>query len=336
MKMDLALLENHVPIRFLLTSQGPVFRWCYFGDRPFSEPFWDHDVEAQMARPANLFFQPQTTIDQLSRFVERVNAPTPAGFIFHMSRCGSTLITQLLRALPQNIALSEPSVVDSVLRIRQRYPAITVDQQAEWLRLIVAAAGYPRRPAERNLFVKFDCWNVSQLPLLRRAFPQVPFVFVYREPVEVMVSQTTRPGAQMMPHFVQAENYGIPLADAIRLTQVQYCGRVLASVCRSALEYHRQDPMLLINYRQFPDVIWNELARYWGIKFDANELEILRANAGTDAKHPEISFHGDSEQKRQAAGPELIEETERLIRPWYNELEAERSAQLSQLAGEQN
>jgi hypothetical protein len=336
MKMDLALLENHVPIRFLLSPQGPLIRWCYFGDRPFSEPFWDHDVEAQMARPAHLFFQPQTTINQLARIVEQVNAPTPSGFIFHMSRCGSTLITQLLRSLPQNIALSEPSVVDSVLRVRQRYPAIPVEQQGEWLRLVVAAAGYPRRPAERSLFVKFDCWNVSQLPLLRRVFPQVPFVFVYRQPVEVMVSQTTRPGAQMMPHFVQAESYGIPLDDAIQLTRVQYCARVLASVCRSALEYHQKDPMLLINYQQFPDVIWNELARYWGLNFNASELEILRANAGTDAKHPEISFHGDSEQKRQAASPELIEETERLIRPVYDELEAERAAQLSPRVGERS
>ena len=31
----------------------------------------------------------------------------PTGFIFHLARCGSTLVSQMLAALPEHIVLSE-------------------------------------------------------------------------------------------------------------------------------------------------------------------------------------------------------------------------------------
>ena len=38
------------------------------------------------------------------------------GLVFHLSRCGSTLIAQMLAALPWTVVASEPSVIDSAIR----------------------------------------------------------------------------------------------------------------------------------------------------------------------------------------------------------------------------
>lgn len=39
----------------------------------------------------------------------------PSGLIFHIARCGSTLVSQLLKALPSLVVYSEPPVLNDVL-----------------------------------------------------------------------------------------------------------------------------------------------------------------------------------------------------------------------------
>ena len=63
------------------------------------------------------------------------------------------------------------------------------EQRIEWLRGVVSALGQPRLGTEKHLFIKFDAWKVLDLPLIRRAFPAVPWIFLYRDPVEVLTSQ---------------------------------------------------------------------------------------------------------------------------------------------------
>ena len=39
----------------------------------------------------------------------------PSGFVFHLSRCGSTLIANSLQTAPKALVLSEPEIVAEVL-----------------------------------------------------------------------------------------------------------------------------------------------------------------------------------------------------------------------------
>ena len=54
--------------------------------------------------------------------------------------------------------------------------AVTLSTSA----VVVAALGQPQHPEERALFLKLDAWHTLELPLLQRAFPGVPWVFLYR------------------------------------------------------------------------------------------------------------------------------------------------------------
>ncbi len=74
-------------------------------------------------------------------------------------------------------------------------------QRSALLRAILAA--YARD--EHALIVHFDAWHAIMLPLIRAAFPGVPFEFLYRDPTEVLVSYARLGGgafpARAMPQF---------------------------------------------------------------------------------------------------------------------------------------
>jgi hypothetical protein len=71
--------------------------WCRLGSRRMVEPFFYETIVKAMTRPFNLVFHQQTPVDALALLPRGVK---PAGFIFHMSRCGSTLLSQALAASP--------------------------------------------------------------------------------------------------------------------------------------------------------------------------------------------------------------------------------------------
>ena len=87
----------------------------------------------------------------------------PTGFIFHMSRCGSTLTAQMLAALPQNIVIAEAAPIDSILSANLRSPLVTDAQRILWLRGMVSAFGRQRQNREKRFFIKFDTWHTLDL-----------------------------------------------------------------------------------------------------------------------------------------------------------------------------
>ena len=151
--------------------------WRYTAGVQFDDPFFVQTVERCLADPFNLLFHHETSIDELGRSAARHPGLPPAGFIFHLSRCGSTLVSQMLAALPQHLVVSEAAPIDTVLQ----------SAQPEWLQWIVGALGQPRNDGQRRMFVKFDAWATRHLSVIRQAFPTVPWIFLYRDPVEVLV-----------------------------------------------------------------------------------------------------------------------------------------------------
>ena len=154
-----------------------------------------------------------------------------------MSRCGSTLVSQMLAALPSNIVVSEASPIDTVVQAGRWRPDLSEDRQALWLNSIIGALGQKRSGNEQRYFVKLDCWHTLALPLFRRAFPAVPWVFLYRDPVEVLVSQLRIPGTQMIPGSVGPDLYGLERSYGPG-TAEDYYAQVLAKVTEPAVAHY--------------------------------------------------------------------------------------------------
>lgn len=314
-------LHNWMPVRVFWKAGAPVVDWCYMGDTRFTQPFFDVTVSAQMFDNFSLLFRHQTPVDHLEEIVEQSPHLGPTGFIFHMSRCGSTLVAQMLAALEENIVISEAPPIDSILSASNVDPAVTDEQRIAWLRSMVGAMGRKRSGRERGFFIKFDSWSTLDIDLIERAYPDVPWIFLYRNPVEVMVSQIRKPGSQMIRGVMNRLLPGLPIMEALQMPGEEYCARVLARFCETALDHSDSRNALFVNYDRLPGAVTNQIAGHFGISFSATEIAAMLAAARFDAKTPRMHFESDSESKRKGATEAVQMFADSWLGPLYTRLE---------------
>jgi hypothetical protein len=312
-------LRRWTPIRVTFAASGDdppaVVDWCHTEGIAFDDPFFSQTVDRCLAHPFRLLFRPQTDLDAMCRAVDDQPGLAPAGFVFHMSRCGSTLVAQMLGAVAAHLVLSEPAPIESVLG------APRPQDRERWLRGLVGALGQPRDERQCRLFVKFDAWAVLDLDMILQAFPGVPWIFVSRDPVEVLVSHVRRPGAHVIPGILPAERFGLDPG----LPPLEYAARVLAAICEAALA-RRHDPLAtLVDYDELPGFVTSDLARAWALPLDDDARDRMAATASVDAKNPYLPFEPDRGPKRAAATDEIRDAADRWLTPVYARLRQARA-----------
>lgn len=310
-------------MRVYFRPTGLMVDWCHLGQRRLTEPFFEQTVQQCLNHPADLLFRHQTTVEFLGELAAAQSGLAPAGFIFHMSRCGSTLVSQMLAALPRNIVISEAPPIDEILRLRFQDPQAAEQWRIARLRWLVSVLGRQRHPEQQHVFIKFDCWHALFLPLIRRAFPQVPWIFLYRDPVEVLVSHENHRGAQMIPGMLDPAMFGWDMATLGQMSMEEYGARVLAKICEAALAEIRDGSGKLVNYRQLPS-IWPALMQHWKLNFSPEEMGRMLDAAKLNAKNPVLPFEDDTKEKNERATGKIRDLARQWLEPVYQELEKQR------------
>ena len=321
--MDLTAedFRNWSPIRLSQTADGVFVDWCFLGDKRFTEPFHDHTIEALWQKPFNLLFRRQTPIDFLGEIFEKSPGVKPKGFIFHVSRCGSTLVSQMLASQTKNIVISEASVLDRAIRPDYSFADAAEETKITRLRWLVNALAQKRFADEENFFIKFDSWSVLELPLIEQAFPEVPWIFLYRNPVEVIVSNIRQPGAQMIPGAIQNIFPNLNLYEILQFSIEERFARTIAAFCEYALANAASKNGKFINYSQLPEAVTGEICAHFNIKLTEPEIESINTSAKFDAKMPQSAFTPDGERKRMEAGEKIEYFAEKIVAPLYEKLE---------------
>jgi sulfotransferase family protein len=281
---------------------GFALDWLHFADLALDAPFFEESRGQAAARPFNQMFRYRTSLDTLLSGVDG-DSLAPDGFIFHMSRCGSTLAAQILAASPANIVVSEAAPIDAMIQLPFFVPGLTQDQHVAALRAIVAGYGRDRSGQSRRYFIKCDSWHVLALPLLLAAFPDTPWVFLHRDPVEVIVSQLRMRGAQAAPGVLPPHIFGFAADE--HLAPVEYITRVLARICAAALSHADRGSALFVDYRDLPEAMFTRILPHFGTAPDSEELAQMHAAARRDAKAPGTVFTGDSAAKQSEASDEV-------------------------------
>ena len=314
-------LEGWLPGRIFWNDddvEASVVEWIWTDEPRFTDAFLDDTFARLMRHPANVLLRRRTTLARLEAWADQSPGIPPTGFIFHVSRCGSTLLAHLLGRLDGALVLSEPGPVDSLIRAGRR---LGRDRQLALLRAMVGALGQARAPGQNRLFVKFDAWNTLQHDLIQAAFPDTPRVFLYREPVEVLVSTLRQRGVHTAPGLLPGELFGIeaePDPDA-------YAARVLGAIYNAGLTAQARSPGLLLNYADLPGAAWEAVAGQFGITPTAAEIARLQAASDRNPKQGDQPFIADAEAKRRDAPPGVRALADRWIRPGYEQLEAART-----------
>ena len=179
-----------LPIRITVRDERLVVDWLPLDTIAMPEPFFPQTIRRMRDDGAQYV---TTGLDALAAFADSP-VPVRTAFVFHVSHCGSTLVANVLKTIPESFVLSEPALITVGGQLCSPYltRVISREQHHALIRGAIAAyaaAGGPKR----YLFCKFTDVASLCLPLLRSLFPEVPFLFLYRDPRHVIASNLEIP-----------------------------------------------------------------------------------------------------------------------------------------------
>jgi hypothetical protein len=331
--MDAHELSQWTPIRLTLERPEPVVDWCDLRGIAFREPFFMQTVARWANQAADGGEAPRQVVRTALSTLEAVDGVgeclEPSGFIFHMSRCGSTVLSRLFGVVPDTVVISEADPINTFLEADPN--ELNEAALVACLRLMIRALGRKRFGDERHFVVKFSSWNVRRLDLLRAAFPGVPWIFVYRQPIEVISSVLKGiPGWMQLQRFPEQAQHllGIPATECEGMRPEEFCARGLASFCGAALAADTGEA-LFINYRDLPQAAWGPVAHHFHIPLAAEHVARMREEARYYAKDPvRRPFVADEDEKRSVS-PEVRALSAEWLGDQFAEMQARRAAAIA-------
>ncbi|RYZ54237.1 MAG: sulfotransferase family protein, partial [Chitinophagaceae bacterium] len=168
-------LDNWVPLQPHKATSALLFEWLYLGEKKFTEPFFDDTILAcRRTYPGQKRYKIVSAPAMLLQWAQELTSLPVTGIIFHVSHCGSTLLSQLLAADEKNSVLSEVPFLDAMLRLPYQRSDSTTDKAEAYFKAALAFYGQQRTVRQERLFIKADSWHLHFYSQLRRLFPAVP------------------------------------------------------------------------------------------------------------------------------------------------------------------
>jgi len=330
---DVGRLEGWLPVDAVVKDGRPGVVWLDMRGRTLDEPLLCQTV-ARIRRDRGQSPARFTPLATLIEFEKTTPGLAPTGFIFHSSRCGSTLVANACRALTGARVIAEPCAVDKL--VGRFFTDVNDDPTRELvysvlLRAAVHALGQPRLETETRYFVKFSCVSVLQVRRIRRIWPAVPSVFIYRDPVEVVVSNLADPPAWMRVDAVPAMAtalLGASPHEIGRMSRAEVCARAVGRFYGAAHD-GCDETTRFIDYSELSAAALSSVVGHFGIRPTAAETDAMVRTLAVSAKDPDHRrpFVADGEAKRAAASREVQAMVDRWARAPYLRLEARRRAE---------
>jgi hypothetical protein len=316
-----------MPVDAVVVDGRPGLLWMQMTDVAFTEPFFQQTVDrvrAEHPDRAERF----TEFDALLKLDQSLPRVEPAGFIFHSSRCGSTLLANACRCINHSIVLSEPNPLDKLVArfITDADERVKESLYSVLLRAVVNALGQ-RADNERRVFIKFACCSVSQLERIRRVWPHVPWIFLYRDPIETIASNVSNPPAWLLDddRRILAHITGTPPAQIAEMSLEELCARSIGSFFSTAHTL-ANDHSMLLNYNQLTLSVICNVLRFFGVEPTAAEIDAINSRNRLYSKNTKDEpFVADAESKRKNASAVVRDAAARWANATYSLLELKRS-----------
>jgi|GEM_PF-3368641 len=324
--------EICIPDRAVIASAQRMFRWISLG--PAAGRPAGLNAALRAARAAGRqWTQP---IDEAAAPVGGL--PLSAG-VFHVSRCGSTLVANVLDRLR---AVQLADELQAPLDILGPYwrPFPISRQQAD-LDLTFALLGQPLTPEKRCLIMKFSSSSLSGLSLMEAIAPAMRKILIFRDPLEVLVSnlRTPPPWSAFFKHPIRAALYldlrpsrisGLALPDFIARGLARDFTLAADAVARAPADW------LLIDYADLPGAIFGDVLSWLSLVPDAGELPGLVEETRLYSKRRDdrSDFVPDGARKRAEASPAERDLCERWLREPYERLRRLRAARIAAVTAE--
>ncbi|KAL9188046.1 hypothetical protein ACHAXT_006424 [Thalassiosira profunda] len=252
------------------------------------------------------------------------------GAVFHESRCGSTLAANSMLALnpAKHRVYSESSPPIAAMKVcGEDYSECSVE----------AAANLLKDP-KSGLFFKFQSITTRTMDSFRSAFPTTPWLFLYREPTEVLMSQLdVPPGVKKSKANCVRAKHSAPVEAYIENSDYEYedlideefCAIHLATLCESALRNLDESDGLGMALQYHPDLVHDFLDTVFPKHFHTpvdpagrdRVLQISGTYSKNRGRHAEGEFKPDSAEKERRATRKMKAAAKDFLRPSFVKLQ---------------
>ncbi|WP_289662535.1 sulfotransferase family protein [Flavobacterium panacagri] len=285
-------ISNWIPIKLIEKENEVYFEWIYFSDIPFAEPFFEETIAKCKSHSYNSkHFKVVSTAENLIDWSKELDFVELKGLVFHVSRCGSTMLSQSLATSPENIMVSEAPIIDEILRSN----AFDADVKTVLLKSAIRLLGQKRFPEQNNLIIKLDAWSIFKASYLRSVFPEVPFALLYRNPEEVLRSHQKHAGMHMVPSIIPSSVFGITTKEIEEINFWQYQALVLEKYFQGFLDFYETDcNVIILNYNDGMKNVIERFISFINASFSESEWNGMLERLKKHSKNESTVFSGDS------------------------------------------
>lgn len=204
----------------------------------------------------------------------------PTGFIFHAGRCGSTLLAKIFACLRKNLVLSEVSIHNQFwLEITgngKKTIYINEENKRLYKNLLLATARR-RLASHKYCFIKFTSFNIYFYEFIRSVFPDVPSIFLFRQPSEILSSFKKNP-----PDWIEIPNETIrelltrvSMNEFLKLKPETYKVKILENLFSAAIK-NRENTLNFLNFNNLNAESFAETLKIFQTDFTPDEFNKMK------------------------------------------------------------
>lgn len=285
-------LLNWIPYKLVETDDDVYFEWIYLGDKRYLDPFFDETLMKCKGHYNNSTrYKVVSSVENLIEWSTELVSVELKSLLFHVSRCGSTMMSQSLAISPQNIVVSEAPILDQIIRST----IFDLEKKRYLIKSVLLLLGQKRFSEEKNLIVKLDSWHIFQADYLRSIFPDLPFVLLYRNPSEVLKSHAKLRGTHMVPNLIPAAFFGISDQEIQTISIQQYGAVVLEKYFQAYLDFYKLDKNVsMYNYKDGMKSVLERFLSFIDADYFVEEVDQMCERLTRHSKDGDVVFKGDS------------------------------------------
>jgi hypothetical protein len=258
-----------------------------------TEPFQDETILCYRQQLFNQIIQPCSSLEFVAQQSTNMADVQPAGFIFHLSRCGSTLISGCLSELESTCVFSESPLLTELLLD----DGLSLPEQQFFLRSFInlQAAVFPHRP---QMIIKWNAWDIFRWELIGSLYPQVPAIFLVRDPVEILASHQRMPGWHMAGDMRLAGIHPVFSLSDSNQTLLMRRSQVLAALLAEMNKYQNNPGVLPVDYPSLDAEKIKQICHHFSILPPAESFPKITQRLQFHSKTPGVVFANDSGTKQ--------------------------------------
>jgi hypothetical protein len=278
--------KGWLPLSFALDRHPYRIRWAEFGSMPLEQPFYDWSV-VQLRGAHGKREEWETDLRTLLEMAQLFPSTRPAGVIAHVSRCGSTWISNCLKTAENVTVVSEAPPVNQVLDPafapqEAQYPEAVRQQM---LSSLVTTFSRYRGGEPTHVVLKLAFYGLFAISRLRSYWPDLPILILIRNPVEVIASNVFRPPGWLVTRDLSGKERAFDWVpkNPWAMTDEEYAARAIGSLCQSALQQFDRGCMV-VDYENMNDAAMERIASFFGLHLPAAQDPAFRTMMSADAK----------------------------------------------------